>query len=100
MKYGSVASSIVGSNNVFTDNTGSYTGAKYLYTARNGSDARTGEVMAVWAGGSVQFTDTSTLDLGSTTPVTASVVVVGADVQLNFQTNTSGWNIKSQVTYI
>jgi hypothetical protein len=56
--------------------------------------------MAVWNGGSVQFTDNSTLDIGSTTAVTASVSVVGGDVQFNIQTNTSGWSLKSLATFM
>jgi hypothetical protein len=100
IKTATVASSIVGVNNLFTDATGSYSGAKYLYTVTNGTNARTGEVLAIWAGGSVQYTDNSTLDLGSTTVVTASVSIVTAQAQFNVQTNTSGWTIKSQVTYL
>jgi hypothetical protein len=100
IKTATVASSIAGANNLFTDSTGSFSGAKYLYTVTNGTNARTGEVLAIWAGGSVQYTDNSTLDLGSTTAVTASVSIVTAQAQFNVQTNTSGWTIKSQVTYI
>lgn len=95
-----VASSTAGANNLFTTSTGSFTGAKYLYTVTNGSNARTGEVLAIWNNGSVQFTDNSTLDIGSTTAVTASVAIVTAQAQLNFETNTSGWTIKSQATFI
>jgi hypothetical protein len=59
-----------------------------------------GEVLAVWNGGSVQYTDISTLDIGTTTTVTASVAIVTAQAQLNFQTSNSGWNIKSQATFL
>ena len=96
-----IASSVVGSNNVFTRAIGSYTAAFFKYTISNGSNARSGEVMAVWNGTSVQYTDFSTLDIGSTRSiVTASVALVGTDVQFNMQTNTSGWLIKSLVTFI
>jgi hypothetical protein len=96
-----IASSVVGSNNVFTRSVGSYTAAFFKYTISNGSNARSGEVMAVWNGSSVQYTDFSTLDIGSTrSVVTASVSIVGGDVQFNMQTNTSGWLIKSLVTFI
>ena len=98
--YATVNSSIVGSNNLFTLSTGSYRGAFYKYTLYNGVNARSGEVMAVWNEGNVQYTDVSTVDLGSTSPATASVSIVSAEAQLNFQTNTSGWTIKSTVTYI
>ena len=95
-----VASSIAGANNLFTTSTGSFSGAKYLYTATSASNARMGEVLAVWNGGSVQYTDISTLDIGTTTTVTASVAIVTAQAQLNFQTSNSGWNIKSQATFL
>jgi hypothetical protein len=98
--YSSVASSIVGSNNIFTQATGSYRGAFYKYTLYNGTNARSGEIMAVWNAGSVQYTDVSTLDIGTTTDVTSSVAIVTAQAQLNFQTNTSGWTIKVLSTYI
>ena len=98
--YASVASSIVGSNNLFTQATASYTSAFFKYTVSNSTNARTGEMLAVWNGTSVQFTDNSTLDIGSTTPVTCSVSVVSGDVQFNVQTNTSGWRIKSIGTFM
>ena len=98
--YASVASSVVGSNNLFTQATASYTSAFFKYTVSTGSNARTGEMLAVWNGSSVQYTDNSTLDIGSTTPVTCSVSVVGGDVQFNVQTNTSGWRIKSIGTFM
>lgn len=98
--YYSVASSINGPNNLFTRSTGSFTSAFYKYTVSNGTNARTGEVMAVWNNGSVQYTDLATQDLGSTNAVTASVSIVSSQAQLNFQTNTSGWTIRALATYI
>jgi hypothetical protein len=98
--YASVASSVAGSNNLFTQATGSYTSAFFKYTVSNSTNARTGEMMAVWNGASVQYTDNSTLDIGSTTPVTCSVSIVGSDVLFNVQTNTSGWTIKSIGTFM
>jgi hypothetical protein len=98
--YATVASSIVGSNNLFTQATGSYSSAFFKYTVSNSTNARTGEVLAVWNGASVEFTDFSTVDLGATSPVTCSVSIVGADVLFNVQTNTSGWRIKSMATFM
>jgi hypothetical protein len=98
--YASVPSSIVGSNNLFTQATGSYTSAFIKYTAASASNARAGEVIAVWNGGTTQFTDFSTVDVGTTTAVTASATIVTNNLQFNIQTNTLGWNIKSIITYI
>jgi hypothetical protein len=56
--------------------------------------------MSVWNGSTVEFTDNSTVDIGTTTAVTSSVSLSGANVRLNMQTNTSGWRIKSIATFI
>ena len=99
-KYATVASSTVGSNNVFTESTGSYRSGFYKYTVYSGSNARTGEIMAVWNGGTARYTETSTTDIGSTNAVTASVSIVSAQAQFNINTATSGWTVKSTVTYM
>jgi len=98
--YYSVAASANGSNNLFTQTTGSYTSGFYKYTVSNGTNARTGEVMAVWNGGSVTYTDISTTDIGNTNAVTASVAIVTNQAQFNIQTNTSGWLLKAIATYM
>lgn len=100
IEYATVNTSIVGSNNLFTKPTGSFTSGFYKYTLSSGSNARAGEVFAVWNGGNVQYTDVSTYDLGTTAAVTSSVVVINAQAQFNIQTNDSGWRIKSTVTYL
>ena len=98
--YASINSSVVGSNNLFTQATSSYTSGFFKYTAASGLNARSGEVIAVWNGNNVTFTDNSTTDVGSTTAVTASVSLVSGDVQFNMQTNSSGWRIKSLATFM
>jgi hypothetical protein len=99
-KYTTVPSSINGSNTIFNQTTGSYTSAFFKYTVSKGANSRSGEIMSVWNGTTVAFTDNSTTDIGSTTPVTASVVISGANVRLNMQTNTSGWKVKSIATFM
>jgi hypothetical protein len=56
--------------------------------------------MSVWNGATSTFTDNSTTDIGTTTDVTSSVDLSGANVQLNMQTNSSGWRIKSIATFM
>jgi hypothetical protein len=56
--------------------------------------------MSVWNGTTAAFTDNSTTDIGTTTVVTSSVAISGANVQLNMQTNTAGWRIKSISTFM
>jgi hypothetical protein len=99
-RYATVTSSINGSNTVFTQATGSYSSAFFKYTVTSGSNARSGEIMSVWNGATTAFTDNSTTDIGTTTAVTSSVALSGANVQLNVQTNTAGWRIKSIATFM
>ena len=98
--YHTVPSSIVGSNNMFNLATGSYSSAFFKYTVANGANARTGEVMAVWNGGSIQFTDNSTVDIGDTSGVVADAAIATNSIQFNITTATSGWKLKSLGTFM
>lgn len=99
-QYATVPSSAAGSNILFSQPVGSYTAAFYKYTVSKSTNARSGEVTAVWNGSSVQYTDTSTVDIGNTGEVTGSVALSAGNIQLNLTTTTSGWTLKSYVTYI
>jgi hypothetical protein len=99
-RYATVTSSINGSNIVFNIATGSYSSAFFKYTVASGSNARSGEIISVWNGSTAEFTDNSTSDIGTTTAVTSSVTLSGANVRLNMQTNTAGWRIKSIATFM
>ena len=56
--------------------------------------------MAVWTSTTSSYTNYSTIDIGSTTDVEASVDFVGNQVQLNILTSTSGWTVKAMVTLL
>lgn len=99
-QYATVTSSINGSNTVFNVATGSYSSAFFKYTVANAPNARSGEIMSVWNGSTVNFTDNSTTDIGTTLDVTSSVALSGANIQLNIQTNSPGWRIKSIATFM
>jgi hypothetical protein len=98
--YGSYINTIAGANTIISTPTGSYSGAFYKYVAVSGSNARAGEVMAIWNNTTVQFTDVTTNDIGSTTMVTSSVSLSAGSAVLSFTTNTNNWNIKTFVTYL
>ena len=98
--YASVNSSVVGLNNLFTQPTGSFTSAFFKYTVSNGTNIRAGEVISIWNNSSTEYTDYSTVDLGTTNDVTSSASLVAGEIQFNIQTNTSGWKIKSIGTFI
>ena len=102
--YYAVTSSLTtpSTTSVFSTNTGSFFSAFYNYALYSGSNSRAGQVIASWISGSVQYTDFSTIDIGSTLTVTASVAIVTGQAQLNFTvpTSTAGWNIKATATYL
>ena len=98
--YNTVSSPGNVNQNIFTNSTGSFTSAFFNYTVYSGTNARTGQVMTVWNGSTVNYTDNSTVDIGSTLAVTASVSIVSGQIQFNVQVPTGTWIIKSTATYL
>lgn len=80
--------------------TASYDGAFYDYTARSGSNARAGSIMAIWSGSSVNFTETTTTDFGTTTGLSLGVFVSGANMVLTGSASTTAWTIKTIIRSI
>jgi hypothetical protein len=96
-----VNSTIVGSNNLFTQATGSFTAAFGKYTVRASTRSRAGEFWTVWNGTTVEFTDTSTVDVGGpTTPITFNSTIVGSNIQIDAVSTQSGWTVKMLITFI
>jgi hypothetical protein len=82
---------------VATVNTGEYTGAFFDYTCVSGSNARVGTVMAISVGGSIEFTDNSTTDIGDTSGAVLSVDISGGSMRLRATTTTDDWIIKTLI---
>ena len=80
---------------ILTVATSSYRAGFFDYTVSSGSNARAGTVMSVWNGSSVEFTDNSTLSIGSTSDVVMSVTLSGANALLRSTTTTSAWTVKA-----
>jgi hypothetical protein len=74
--------------------TGSYTAAFYRYTLASASNARAGEVMSVWSGSTVRYTEVTTTDIGNTSLVYMSVGLSNGNVVLN-ASSSGGWTIKA-----
>jgi hypothetical protein len=77
--------------------TASYDTAFFEYSIKSGSNARAGTIMAVQLGSSVNFTETTTTDFGSTSGFGFTVQVAGANMILTGSATTSGWTIKTIV---
>jgi hypothetical protein len=74
--------------------TGSYTSAFYRYTLASASNARAGEVISVWSGSVVRFSEFTTTDIGNTSTAVFSVTISSGNVVLNLSSS-GGWNVKS-----
>lgn len=97
---GSAVTGIVGPVNnqvVATLPTANYDGVFFDYVVKDGTNYRTGTVMVVANGTNVEFTDTSTADIGNTAQVSFAVDIVGGSIRLKF-TNISGtWTFKTVI---
>ena len=83
-----------------TDATGSYISAFYNYALISGSNARAGQIMAIWNGGSIQHTEVTTQDIGNTLNVNLTASLSGANILLTTILPTSGWTIRSVVNLL
>jgi len=88
-----------GTEVVATVSTGSYDAAFFDYVVKKGSNYRAGTVMTVWEAGTtnVEFTDTSTNDLGNTTDIVFTVDLVSATARLKATAASNDWSIKTAV---
>ena len=77
-----------------------YDAAFFDFVIKNGTNLRAGTVFAIHDGTNVEFTETSTNDLGDTSDVTLSVDISGTDMRLRATTTTDNWIIKSLVRTI
>ena len=98
--FAKVNSTIVGSNNLFQQATGSHTSAHGRYTLYKGANARAGEFVTVWNGSTVTYYDNATTDIGNTSDIVLSSAIVTSQVQINAVAASSGWTIKMLTTYL
>jgi len=89
-----IQSSVINNNTISSVQTGSYTGAFYNYIVTKGGAARAGQMMSVWNGSNLSFTETLTTDIGDTTAVTFTSTLTGGSVQLVANTSNTGWKIR------
>jgi len=86
-----------GSFTVYSLPTASYDTAFFEYSVRSGSNARAGTIMAIQSGSSVNFTETTTTDFGSTSAVSFTVIVTGSNMALTGSSTSGAWTIKTIV---
>lgn len=86
-----------GSFTMYSLPTASYDTAFFEYSVRSGSNARAGTIMAIQLGSSVNFTETTTTDFGSTSAVSFTVIVTGSNMALTGSSTSGAWTIKTIV---
>ena len=97
---GSTPTAIIGpvSNQVVaTLKAADFDAAHFDYVVKDGTNYRTGVVMAVWDGSNVEFTDTSTNDIGNTAGVSFAVDISSGNVRLKITTDTGTWTLKTTI---
>jgi hypothetical protein len=77
-----------------------YTAAFFDFVIKKGTNVRSGTVYACHDGTNVEFTETSTNDLGDTSDVTLNVVISSIYLQLQATTTSNDWSIKSLIRAI
>jgi hypothetical protein len=90
----------ISTQTVSTNATSSYTSVFYNYTLASGSNARAGQVVAVWNGAAIQYMDNSTTDIGNTSLVALTASLSSGNVLLTTVLPTAGWTVKTLVNLL
>ena len=90
----------VGLTNIASIPTSTYTGAFFDYTINDGTNLRAGNIIGIWSGTTVQYTETSTNDIGNTSGLTFNMIITGSTAILRTSGITAGWTVKTIVRSI
>ena len=93
-------SASTGTTNIYSIPTSAYTGAFFDYTVSDGTNLRAGNIMSIWSGTSVNFTEVNTTDFGNTSGITFNMVVSSGNAILRTSGTTAGWTVKTIVRSI
>ena len=85
----------IGTETVATVPIATYTAAFFDYVVKGGLNVRAGVVHACHDGTSVQYIETSTLDLGNTFDLQLSVDISGTDMRLRATATSNDWSVKT-----
>lgn len=89
-----------GSTNIFSALTSSYDGMWIDYTVKSGSNVRAGQMMGVWSGSQVNYTETTTTEFGSTSNLSLMMRISGSHLTLTGSSTTNGWTLKTIIRSI
>ena len=80
---------------IYSFPTSAYTSSFVDYFVSGSTGLRAGNMMAIWSGSTVNFTETSTNDIGVTTPVTFGYTMSGSSAVLQASASTGTWIVES-----
>jgi hypothetical protein len=82
--------------------TSSYDAAHFDYVLKSGANLRTGTVLTIWQAGTstIEFTDTSTADIGDTLSESFTADILGANVRLKLTGDSNTWTVKTAIRMI
>jgi len=90
---------VSGINTIYSLQTASYDGAFFDYTLISGLNARAGQIMSIWSGSNIRYTETTTTDIGSTSEFIFSVALTAGSASLQV-TGSTGAVIKTIIKSI
>jgi len=82
---------------IATASSADYAAVFFDYVVKQGTNMRAGTVYAIYNGTSIEYTETSTADLGDTSEVVFSVDESAGDIRLLANTVTNDWSIKTLI---
>jgi len=88
------------SESIYSLSTSSYDGVFFDYTISSASNARAGNIMSIWNGASLVYTENATSDIGLTSGAVFNVEISQSQAQLISVTDTAGWKIKTTIRSI
>ena len=88
------------SQSIYGLSTSSYDGVFVDYTATSASNARAGSIMSIWNGSNLNFTETTTTDIGDTTNLIIQVAISQSQAQIQSYATTAGYKIKTIIRSI
>lgn len=90
-----------GTSTLATISTSDGYAAHFDYLIRNNTNVRAGKIVATWYNSDVQYTDTSTVDIGNTSSIAFTMRVDNnTNVLLEVYTQSGGWTFKSDCKII
>ena len=91
----------VGLTSVYSIPTSAYTGAFFDYTISDNTNLRAGNIMSIWnSGTTVQYSETSTNDIGNTSGLTFNMIISGSTAILRTSGVTGNWTVKTIIRSI